>query len=65
MHFATKYCGLNQSQYGSKAGMLCHSVIVNKILTYNILQDTKEGGAYAKFNAVVNYDCMVTALVVL
>ena len=65
MSFATKYCGLNVSQYGLRAGHLCHSAILNKILTYDILRATKKDGAYAKFDVVENYDHMIPALVVL
>ena len=65
MGFASRYCGLNESQYGSRAGCLCHSAILNKVLTYDILRATKKDGAYAEFDVVVNYDFMIPELVVL
>ena len=65
MGFASKHCGLNESQYGSRSGHLCHSAILNKILTYDILRATMKDGAYAEFYAVANYDQMIPALVVL
>ena len=65
MHFASKYCGLNKRQYGLQARHLCYSAILNKILTYDIMRATKKDGAYAEFDAVANYDCMIPVLVVL
>ena len=63
--FAAKYCNLNESQYGSKAGKLCQSAILNKVLTYDLFRLTKRHGAVAEFDAVANYDWMIPALVAL
>ena len=65
MNFAAKYCNLNESQYGSKPGKLCQSAILNKVLTYDFFWLTKREGAVAKFDAMVNYDRMIPALVAL
>ena len=63
MGFATKHCGLNESQYGSKGGHLCHSAILNKVLTYDILRLKKDTAAMAEFDAIANYDRMIPVLV--
>ena len=62
MGFATKYCDLNVSQYGSKPGRLCHSAILNKVLTYDILRATKKNGVCAESDAVANYNHIILAL---
>ena len=56
MGFATKYCVLNKSQYGSRARTKY------SLMIYSELQ---KDGAYAEFDAVTNYDCMIPTLVVL
>ena len=63
MYFAAKQCSLNESQYRSKQGHLCHSAMLNKILTFDFLRLTKKGGSYVEFDATANYDCMIPALV--
>ena len=65
MRFAMKHFSMNSNQYGSKRGQLCHSAILDKILTYDILRVTKQDGVYAEFDATENYDRMTLALVVL
>ena len=65
MGFAYRYCGLNESQYGSRAGYLFHGAILNKVLTYDILHATTKDVAYADFDAVANYDRMIPELVAL
>ena len=54
MSFATKHCGLNKSQYGSKHGHLCQSAVLNKIIMYEILRETKQRGDCAEFDATAN-----------
>lgn len=65
IQFVDKYCGLNESQYGSRPGKLCQSVVINKILTYDILRMTQKNAAFAEFDATANYNRMIPALVAL
>ena len=62
MSFASKHCGLNENQYGSRAGNLCHSAILNKILTYDYFQLTKENGATLEFDSQANCEIIILDL---
>lgn len=62
--FATKYCGLNELQYGAHGRMLCESAILNKILTFDIICMMQKKTAMAEFDAKANHDSMIPMLVV-
>ena len=65
MAFAAKYCQLNKSQYRSRTGKLCQSVILNKVITCDLFRLTKTNGAVAEFDAMANYDQMIPSLAAL
>ena len=46
-------------------GRRCQSVVLNKVLTYDILRITKEEAALVEFDAVARFDRIIPALVVL
>ena len=62
MTFARKYCNVNESQYGSMNGKQAQSAVLNKILSYDLMQLTKQDAATSEFDAAANYDRIMPAL---
>ena len=65
MKFARAHCGLNESQYLSMNGKQSQSVVLNKIITYDIFRLSKQDAATLEFDAAANYDRILPALAVI
>jgi len=52
-------------QYGSRPSKMCLSPVINKVLTYDIVHQTKVSGAFIENDAIGCYDCIVNSLVLL
>jgi hypothetical protein len=50
-------------QHGSRPSKMCISPVINKVLTYNIVCQTKVSGAFIEHDAIWCYDKLVNALV--
>jgi len=44
---------------------MCLSPVINKVLTYDIVHQTKVSGAFIENDAIGCYDCIVNSLVLL
>ena len=63
--FSRNHCSINASQYGSTQGKRCQSVVLNKILTYDILRLLRQDGGTTEFDASQCFDNLIPTLVVL
>lgn len=64
MQFVGKHCSRHNSQYGSMAGKVCQSAVLNKILSFELSSLLKQGTAGMEVDAEGCYDRMIPALVV-
>ena len=63
--FSRNHCSINASQYGSTQGKRCQSAVLNKILTYDILQLLRQDGGTTELDASQCFDKLIPTLVVL
>ena len=52
-------------QYGSRPGKLCISPVLNKVISYDVIRQTKVSGAFIENDAIGCYDRLVNSIVFL